>query len=200
MRVFVATATGGTIVVPACSADTTVDEFEAAVDARCSGIEDARLVHGCKQLARGRTLRDYNVQEGSTVQQLLRLRGGGVRRHAPPIHPLSFPPAGSPRARGMMRRQAARPRCPSACSKAAATAPHEPKQCTVTRRCCRAQIFLTFFKTMLGKTIVVELKNDIKIQGAHTRAARPGLCGAPSLRPLPPQACWSRSTSSSTSS
>jgi U6 snRNA-associated Sm-like protein LSm2 len=27
------------------------------------------------------------------------------------------------------------------------------------------QIFLTFFKTMLGKTIVVELKNDIKIQG-----------------------------------
>ena len=79
MRVFVTTATGGTIVVPACSADTTVDEFEAAVDARCSGIEDARLVHGCKQLARGRTLRDYNVQEGSTVQQLLRLRGGGVR-------------------------------------------------------------------------------------------------------------------------
>ena len=79
MRVFVTTATGGTIVVPACSADTTVDEFEAAVDARCSGIEDARLVHGCKQLARGRRLGDYNVQEGSTVQQLLRLRGGGVR-------------------------------------------------------------------------------------------------------------------------
>ena len=35
------------------------------------------------------------------------------------------------------------------------------------RPCSRAnlQIFLTFFKTMLGKTIVVELKNDIKIQG-----------------------------------
>ena len=120
-----ATATGGTIVVPACSADTTVDEFEAAVDARCSGIEDARLVHGCKQLARGRTLRDYNVQEGSTVQQLLRLRGGGVRRHAPPIHPLSFPPAGSPRAPGGgSGAEAARPRCPSACSKAAARRPH----------------------------------------------------------------------------
>ena len=59
--------------------DDLVDEFEVAVDARCSGIEDAWLVHGCKQLARGRTLGDYNVQEGSTVQQLLRLRGGGVR-------------------------------------------------------------------------------------------------------------------------
>ena len=31
--------------------------------------------------------------------------------------------------------------------------------------CLVLQIFLTFFKTMLGKTIVVELKNDIKIQG-----------------------------------
>lgn len=40
-------------------------------------------------------------------------------------------------------------------------------QCTAVRSAARLllQIFLTFFKTMLGKTIVVELKNDIKIQG-----------------------------------
>ena len=134
MRVFVATATGGTIVVPACSADTTVDEFEAAVDARCSGIEDARLVHGCKQLARGRTLRDYNVQEGSTVQQLLRLRGGGVRRHAPPIHPLSFPTSGlAAGARGRIRRGGGAPSLPLCLLQGGgSTAPHEPRQCTVT--------------------------------------------------------------------
>ena len=134
MRVFVATATGGTIVVPACSADTTVDEFEAAVDARCSGIEDARLVHGCKQLARGRTLRDYNVQEGSTVQQLLRLRGGGVRRHAPPIHPLSFPTSGlAAGARGGIRRGGGAPSLPLCLLQGGgSTAPHEPRQCTVT--------------------------------------------------------------------
>ena len=133
MRVFVATATGGTIVVPACSADTTVDEFEAAVDARCSGIEDARLVHGCKQLARGRTLRDYNVQEGSTVQQLLRLRGGGVRRHAPPIHPSLFPDQRARRGRPGEDPARIRPSLPLCLLQGGgSTAPHEPRQCTVT--------------------------------------------------------------------
>ena len=79
MQVFVRLAQGHTVVIPGCGADTSVESFEAAVAARCGGLEDARLQLGGKQLAVGRTLGDYNLQEGSTVEQLLRLRGGGVR-------------------------------------------------------------------------------------------------------------------------
>jgi hypothetical protein len=84
--VFVRLAEGRTIVVPGCGAETTVESFESAVGERCEGrladgalaLPEGRLAYGAKQLAAGRTLGDYNVQEGSTVEQLLRLRGGGV--------------------------------------------------------------------------------------------------------------------------
>jgi hypothetical protein len=72
-------AEGRTIVVAGCGAETTVESFESSVQARCGGLADARLAYGSKQLAAGRTLGDYNLQEGSTVEQLVRLRGGGVR-------------------------------------------------------------------------------------------------------------------------
>jgi hypothetical protein len=79
MQVFVRLAEGRTIVVPGFGADDTVESFERAVHERSGGVQDARLAYGCKQLAAGRTLGDYNMQEGSTVEQLVRLRGGGVR-------------------------------------------------------------------------------------------------------------------------
>ena len=79
MQVFVRLAEGRTIVVAGCGAGTTVESFESAVQARCGGLADARLAYGSKQLTAGRTLGDYNLQEGSTVEQLVRLRGGGVR-------------------------------------------------------------------------------------------------------------------------
>ena len=79
MQVFVRLGEGRTIVVPGCGAETMVESFERAVQDRCAGVADARLVYGTKQLAAGRTLGDYNLREGSTVEQLGRLRGGGVR-------------------------------------------------------------------------------------------------------------------------
>ncbi len=80
MQVFVRLAEGRTIVVGGCGAETTVESFESVVGERCGGLltQDWRLAYGAKQLAAGRTLGDYNVQEGSTVEQLVRLRGGGV--------------------------------------------------------------------------------------------------------------------------
>ena len=84
MQVFVRLAEGRTIVVAGCGAETTVESFESSVQARCGGLADARLAYGSKQLAAGRTLGDYNLQEGSTVEQLVRLRGGGVRTRPNP--------------------------------------------------------------------------------------------------------------------
>jgi small nuclear ribonucleoprotein (snRNP)-like protein len=46
------------------------------------------------------------------------------------------------------------------------------------------QIFLTFFKTMLGKTIVVELKNDVRIQGSQIRDAALCFHGCYLLKPV----------------
>eukprot|EP01048_Picozoa_sp_COSAG05_P011301 COSAG05_NODE_1058_length_6003_cov_11.053862_3_plen_184_part_00 len=102
MQIFVKTAAGPSICLDTSSTDA-VDVIHDRLRARCETEETSRLLYGSKQLMCGRTLADYNIQNGDTVFELLRLRGGGI--------------------------------------------------------------FLTFFKTMLNKTIVVELKNDVKIQG-----------------------------------
>ena len=38
--------------------------------------DQIRLIHGGKQLANGRTLSDYGIKNGSTIHQVLELRGG----------------------------------------------------------------------------------------------------------------------------
>lgn len=75
MHIFVKSACGPTLCLEASSSDT-VDSLERQVAARTGGAE--RLVCAGKQLFGNRTLADYNLQDGSTVFELLRLRGGGV--------------------------------------------------------------------------------------------------------------------------
>ena len=41
-------------------------------------LDQQRLIHAGKQLEAGRTMQDYNIKEGSVINLVLRLRGGGV--------------------------------------------------------------------------------------------------------------------------
>ncbi|KAI1122330.1 hypothetical protein F5Y10DRAFT_271175 [Nemania abortiva] len=69
--------TGETMPVGCSSADT-VDSLKQTIQ-RMEGIlvDDQRLVYAGKQMECGRTLSDYNIQKGSMVHLVSRLRGGG---------------------------------------------------------------------------------------------------------------------------
>ena len=77
IQLFVKSLTGSTIVANVTTIDS-VETIKAKIECE-EGIssDEQRLIYAGKQLEDGRTFSDYNIQRNSTVDLLLRARGGG---------------------------------------------------------------------------------------------------------------------------
>ena len=76
IQIHIKTLNGSTLTVDVAQ-DDTVESVKAKIQDK-QGIEadQQRLIFNGKQLENGHTLKDYNIEDGSNVHLVLRLRGG----------------------------------------------------------------------------------------------------------------------------
>lgn len=76
-NIYIRTLTGGTEAVPICVSDTIENLKMKIQQIRGCPPDMQRLIYDGKQLEDGRTLSDYNIDDGALLNLVLRLRGGG---------------------------------------------------------------------------------------------------------------------------